>query len=67
MNIPADLKYTVHVHLTDRRKAKVINVPRKAIMFFDEQYMSDNFLRRAFRHEMHLPDDMVPNAWRDMR
>jgi hypothetical protein len=66
---PIDVKYTVVVYMDreDNRRAKVINVPRKAIMFFDEQYMSDNFKRDSFRHEIHLPDHMVPEAWRDMR
>lgn len=63
---PVDVKYTVILHIDNERRAKVINVPRKAILFFDEMYMSDNFKRGSFRHEMHLPDHMVPEAWRDM-
>jgi hypothetical protein len=42
-------------------------VPRKAIRFFDEIYTSDQFLTNAFRHEIQLPDEMVPPAWRDRR
>lgn len=64
---PVEVKYTVILHINYERRAKVINVPRKAIMFFDEMYMSDNFKRGSFRHEMHLPDHMVPEAWMDIR
>jgi hypothetical protein len=40
-------------------------VQRKAIRFYDHMYTSDMFLRNAFRHEIQLPDEMVPAAWRD--
>jgi SET domain len=42
-------------------------LPRRAIQFFDNQYTSDQFLRNAFRHEMHLPDHLVPAAWKDLK
>jgi SET domain len=61
---PSDVTYTVL--LTDDN-IKIIDVPRAAIQFFDEEYMSDNSWRRAFRHEIHLPDHMVPLIWRDLR
>jgi hypothetical protein len=43
----------------------VTDVPRRAIEFFDNEYTSDLHLRNAFRHEMDLPDDMLPPAWND--
>jgi SET domain len=61
--LPVQATYTV---ILQDDKVKVIDVPRKAILFFDDQYKSDNFWRKAFRHEMHLPDHMVPPAWRDL-
>jgi SET domain len=42
-------------------------LPRRAIQFFDKQYTSDQFLTNAFRHEMHLPDHLVPAVWRDLK
>ena len=39
-------------------------VPREAIRFLDLPYTSDIHLRRSFRHEIGIPDDMLPNAWR---
>lgn len=41
-------------------------VPREAIRFFDAQYSSDLFLRGAFRREIQLPVEMVPEAWKDL-
>jgi hypothetical protein len=60
---PAPITYTVI--LTDD-DIKIVDVPRKAIQFFDNEYMSDNSWRKAFRHEIHLPDHMVPPIWRDL-
>jgi hypothetical protein len=40
-------------------------VPREAIRFLDSPYTSDMHLRRSFRHEIGIPDDMLPNAWRN--
>lgn len=64
---PVDLSYKVKLQLKRKKSIIVDFVPRKAIQFFDSKYMSDNFLRSAFRHEIHLPDSMVPNAWRDLK
>ena len=43
----------------------VENVPRRAIEYFDLKYKSGMFHPHAFRHEIELPDDMIPEAWRD--
>ena len=45
----------------------VYNMPRRAIEVFDESYSSPQFYRGAFRHEIGLPEDLVPDAWRDLR
>ena len=42
------------------------DVPREAIRFFDLPYTTDMHLLNAFRHEMILPDEMLPDAWRNM-
>ena len=60
---PAHITYTVI--LTDD-DIKIVDVPRNAIQFFDNEYMSDNSWRKAFRHEIDLPDHMVPPMWRDL-
>ncbi|GAX21693.1 hypothetical protein FisN_29Hh134 [Fistulifera solaris] len=50
----------------ERQTWRVMNIRREAIQYFDVMYTSDMFLRSAFRHEMALPDSMVPDAWRDI-
>jgi len=61
--------YTVRVELDGRDTPDVlmINTPRKAIRFFDDEYTSDFTLRSAFRHEIHIPDVMIPEVWKDMK
>ena len=74
---PVDAVYTVKVfppgeedeegNETEAPPFLMSHVKRKAIRFFDEIYTSDQFLKDAFRHEIHLPDSMVPPAWRDRK
>jgi hypothetical protein len=45
---------------------KVKNVPREAISFYYKRYHSDMFVKGVFRHEMMIPDDMFPEAWRNI-
>lgn len=42
---------------------EITDVPREAIAFVNLPYSSDIFLKNAFRHEMILPDDLLPKAW----
>ena len=64
--MPTEMTFTVSLRI-GKRMVKFSGVPRNAILFFDGQYVSDNFLRGAFRHPIMLPDDMVPPAWRDLK
>jgi hypothetical protein len=45
----------------------ITNVPRSAIIMVDRPYTGNQFLRQAFRHEIQLPDEMVPESWRDLQ
>ena len=45
---------------------RVNNAERKAISFYYKSYHSDMFVQGAFRHEMMIPDDMFPRAWRNI-
>ncbi|KAL7554351.1 hypothetical protein ACHAWF_017807, partial [Thalassiosira exigua] len=45
---------------------RIYDVPRNAIEYKDVPYTSDIFLKNAFRHEMHLPDEVFPIAWRNL-
>jgi hypothetical protein len=44
----------------------VQNVPRYAIRLDDKMRSSDQNLKEAFRHEIHIPDDIFPISWRDL-
>lgn len=42
-------------------------LPREAFEFADAPYTTDVFLRNAFRHDIRIPDDMFPDAWKNLR
>jgi hypothetical protein len=66
---PLEILYTVRVMEDEDDPEELmyfVSVPREAIVFFDHPYTTDLFLRQAFRHEIHLPDEMVPSEWRDL-
>ncbi|KAI2496277.1 hypothetical protein MHU86_18234 [Fragilaria crotonensis] len=44
----------------------VTNVPRHAIRLDDKRQSSDQNLVSAFRHEIHIPDEIFPVAWKDL-
>jgi hypothetical protein len=45
----------------------VENVPRKALSFYHVQpYQSDIFIPGAFRHEIMIPDRLMPEAWKNL-
>jgi hypothetical protein len=62
---PVDLTFTVLLQLPNK-VTTVQGVPRSAIRFWDAEYLSDDNLRTAFRHEIQVPDSMIPEAWRDL-
>jgi hypothetical protein len=43
------------------------SLPLDAMQFYDKDYTSDFHLRHAFRHEIGLPSNIFPDAWKDMR
>ena len=43
------------------------DVPQYGIQFVNKPYSSDVFLPNAFRHEMGIPDDMMPDAWKNAK
>ena len=45
----------------------VSGMPREAIKFVAQRYSSDIFLPGAFRHEIMIPDDIWPEAWKNLR
>lgn len=60
--------YTARIEWTndDGETKTVHSIPQNAIAFVDMPYTADNYLRKAFRHYLQLPDEMVPKSWRDL-
>ena len=56
--------YVYKVLLVD--ETTVTNVPRKALSFTQRMYGSDMFLKEAFRHEIMIPDEIFPDAWKNL-
>lgn len=69
--IDGHLRYTVVMSEIDPDDDSLIinhleeHLPREAILFVDKPYTSDMFLLNAFRHDIRIPDEMFPQAWRN--
>lgn len=63
---PPHVTYTVVWH-RHQGPLTISGVPRVAIVFLDHMYSNDQYQRKAFRHEIGLPEEMVPEAWRDLK
>jgi len=44
----------------------VEDVPRTIFHWLDKPYTSDTFLPTAFRHDVRIPDELFPKAWRNL-
>jgi len=47
-------------------RGMVTDVPREAIAYYDKPYTSDMHLPTAFRHPIGIPEDMLPEAWKNV-
>jgi len=65
-----DVLYTMHMFEPDGEKDQksilVEDVPRAIFHFRDRPYTSDTFLPTAFRHDIRIPDELFPRAWRNL-
>jgi hypothetical protein len=66
--------YTAHMYETDEDATDeegtnylVESIPREAFHFVDRPYTSDTFVANVFRHDIRIPDDMFPVAWKNLR
>lgn len=48
-------------------EAVAFGLPRAAFYFADEAYQRDHHQPWSFRHDMRIPDDIFPEAWKDTR
>lgn len=61
------VRYDVVVHTgTAQGDLEIFSFPRHALRFFDNAYTSDLHLAGSFRHEIAMPDELFPAAWRDL-
>lgn len=63
------LRYTVTMWEENGEVVKhvVEDVPREGLVFRDRPYTSDIFVKGAFRHDIRIPDDIFPDAWRNLK
>mmetsp|Transcript_16707 Transcript_16707/g.23565 ORF Transcript_16707/g.23565 Transcript_16707/m.23565 type:complete len:1238 (-) Transcript_16707:47-3760(-) len=59
-------KYSARIFRDDDESILVHDIPREAIVFVDLAYSADAYLRQAFRHPIKLPDEMIPDVWKDV-
>jgi hypothetical protein len=43
----------------------LFDLPRDAFFFQDVEYTRDHALENSFRHDLRIPDDIMPKAWLD--
>lgn len=58
--------YGVEVIGSGNQVKRFKDVPRSQMQFFNKPYKSDTFRKGSFRHEMMIPDEIFPNAWRNL-
>ena len=58
--------YTAVVTNEDKNvTVKFPKVPREGIRFFDQPYTSNIHWSGSFRHDMRIPEELFPDAWRN--
>lgn len=62
------VRYT-QLHQTGSRERSIIvhDVPRHGIRFVDAPHTTDLHLPQAFRHSIGIPDDIMPENWKNRR
>jgi hypothetical protein len=58
-----DHLYTISLDVEDGSQVTVIDVPSSGIYIHDRAFSADWHLPNVFRHEMAMPDDVLPEAW----
>lgn len=58
--------YDLEVIGNGNQVKRLKDVPRSQIHFFHKPYKADMFREGSFRHEMIIPDEIFPNAWRNL-
>lgn len=58
-----DFLYTVAMEIGDDEWITVKDVPQDSIYLYDRAFSASWHLPNAFRHEIMIPDDIMPEAW----
>lgn len=58
--------YDLEVIGSGNQVKRLKGVPRSQIHFFHRPYKADMFRKESFRHEMIIPDEIFPDAWRNL-
>ncbi|OEU07767.1 hypothetical protein FRACYDRAFT_250793 [Fragilariopsis cylindrus CCMP1102] len=53
-------------HIYNRFEYIYEDMPREGLIFVNKPHSTDVWLPKAFREPIGLPDDMVPNIWKDL-
>ncbi len=53
-------------HIYKKFEYYLLDVPREGIIFANKIHSTDQWIDQAFRQPVGLPDDMVPNEWKDL-
>ncbi|KAL3941809.1 MAG: hypothetical protein SGBAC_003889 [Bacillariaceae sp.] len=72
MSAKKGYKRTTYTAVLGKRKGDedmmlLENLPREAFEFQDRPHTEDLFLPNAFRHDIRIPDDIFPEAWKNKR
>ncbi len=59
------LYHVVLLDAFDWDHPQVKRVPRHAIAFAEQRYTGHQALRQSFRHVITLPDELIPETWKD--
>lgn len=51
--------------VVDTEHEYLLDLPRDAFFFQDKEYTRDHALENSFRHDLRIPDDVMPKAWLD--
>jgi hypothetical protein len=67
MDVDEELNYyTIPDDFDENETSRIRSqVPREAIFFAGQPYSSDLHLPNMFRHELIIPDHMIPDAWKN--
>ncbi|KAL7574254.1 hypothetical protein ACA910_012509 [Epithemia clementina (nom. ined.)] len=62
-----DMELYIVTDADEHNAGLLVDLPDIAFRFREKPYTSDMFLENAFRHDISVPDEIFPDAWRNKR